>query len=119
MAALLSILMTAGPASWITISVAAETVAGSWDVAQLMQERRGVSQARARFTEERRSDLFEEPLMLSGTLRYDAPARVEKRIDVPFEERYVVDGDALRLERRGKRPRKASLQDHPLLWTFV
>ncbi len=91
----------------------------AWDLAQLMQQRAQVTQARVQFTEQRNSDLFERPLILSGTLRYDSPARVEKQIDTPFKEHYVVDGDTLRIERSGKRPRVASLQEHPALWAFV
>lgn len=95
----------------------AESVA--WDLAQLMRQRAQVTQARVQFTEQRNSDLFERPLILSGTLRYDSPARVEKRIDTPFKERYVVDGDVLRIERGGKRPRTVLLREHPALWAFV
>jgi hypothetical protein len=92
---------------------------GAWDLTQLMRQRARVTQARAHFIEQRNSDLFERPLILSGTLRYDSPARVEKQIDKPFKERYVVDGDALRIERNGKRPRTVSLREHPALWAFV
>lgn len=95
----------------------AESVA--WDLAQLMQQRAQVTQTRVQFTEQRNSDLFERPLILSGTLRYDSPARVEKQIDAPFKERYVVDGDVLRIERGGKRPRTVLLHEHPALWAFV
>jgi hypothetical protein len=95
----------------------AEPVA--WDLAQLMQQRAQVTQARVQFTEQHNSDLFERPLILSGTLRYDSPARVEKQIDTPFKERYVVDGDTLRIERGGKRSRTVSLHEQPALWAFV
>lgn len=91
----------------------------AWDLAELMKQRAQVTQARARFIERRNSNLFDRPLILSGTLRYDSPARVEKEIDTPFRERYVVDGDVLRIEPRDKRPRTVSLSEHPALWAFV
>lgn len=102
-----------------SVSSAPGAESGAWDLTQLMRQRARVTQARAHFTEQRNSDLFERPLILSGTLRYDSPARVEKQIDKPFKERYVVDGDALRIERDGKRPRTVSLREHPALWAFV
>lgn len=90
-----------------------------WGLSQLMQERTQVSHARARFTEERHSALLEAPLILRGTLRYDAPARVEKYTRTPFEERLVVDRETL-LVKRGKKPaRTLSLHEHPALWAFV
>jgi hypothetical protein len=102
-----------------SLSSALGAESGAWDLAELMRQRARVTQARVHFTEQRNSDLFERPLILSGTLRYDSPARVEKQIDKPFKERYVVDGDALRIERDGKHPRTVSLREHPALWAFV
>ncbi|MFQ5935233.1 MAG: LolA-related protein [Acidiferrobacterales bacterium] len=90
-----------------------------WNLGQLMAERGRVSHARARFTEERHSSMLKAPLILSGTLRYDAPSRVEKHTQSPFEERYVVDEDTLLIERHKKRPRRVSLRNHPALWAFV
>jgi hypothetical protein len=115
----LALLLLAPVIACMAISGTCDAIAGAWDLAQLMQQRAQVTQARAHFTEQRNSDLFERPLILSGTLRYDSPARVEKQIDRPFKERYVVDGDALRIERDGKRPRTVSLREHPALWAFV
>ena len=90
-----------------------------WGLSQLMQERNQVSHTRARFTEERHSALLETPLILSGTLRYDAPARVEKYTQTPFEERLVVDRETL-VVKRGKKPaRTLSLHERPALWAFV
>lgn len=103
----------------VAFSSARAAESAVWDLEQLMQQRAQVSQARVQFTEQRKSDLFERPLILSGTLRYISPARVEKQIDIPFKERYVVDGDVLRIERSGKRPRTVSLHEHPALWAFV
>lgn len=90
-----------------------------WDLAQLMKERGQVSYTHARFTEEKHSNLLATPLILSGTLRYDAPSRVEKHTESPFEERFVVDADTLLIERHKKRPRTLLLHDRPLLWAFV
>lgn len=96
-----------------------ESSSRPWDLSQLMQERTRVSHARARFTEERHSALLEAPLILSGTLRYDAPARVEKHTQTPFEEHLLVDGETLVVKRGKKPPRTLSLHEHPALWAFV
>lgn len=106
-------------AACMAVSSARAAESQVWDLVQLMQQRAQVTQSRARFIERRSSNLFDRPLILSGTLRYDSPARVEKQIDTPFKERYVVDGDVLRIETRGKRPRTVSLGEHPALWAFV
>ena len=84
-----------------------------------MKERGQVSHGRARFEEVKYSSLLEKPIVLRGMLYYDAPSRVEKRTESPFEERYVVDEGTVLIERHKKRPRIFSLQDHPRIRAFV
>ncbi len=90
-----------------------------WSLAELMKELGQVSQARAKFTEEKYSNLLEAPLVLSGTLYYEAPSRVERITESPFEERFVANEDTLLIERYKKRPRTLSLRDYPVIWALV
>ena len=108
-----------GPMTW----AAADDTAGAiesraWDLAQLMRELGQVSQAYTRFTEEKYSSLLEEPLILTGTLHYSAPTRVEKDIRSPFKERYVVEGDTLLIEN-SEGERTLSLRKYPMVWGLV
>jgi hypothetical protein len=112
------LLAAAGSTVCWTIATAAAPVP-LWDLAELMKARGQVSHARARFVEEKHSSLLARPLVLKGTLLYDAPSRVEKRTESPYEERYVVHEDTLLIERYKKRPRSVSLRDHPMIWAFV
>lgn len=51
------------------------------------------------FGEEKRLAGLDSPLFVSGTLRYVAPAYLEKRIEHPIQETVQVDGDRLRYTR--------------------
>ena len=51
------------------------------------------------FAEEKRLAGLDSPLHATGTLRYVAPAYLEKRIEHPVEETVQVDGDRLRYAR--------------------
>ncbi len=108
-----------GPMTWVVADETAEVIEGrAWDLARLMRELGRVSEAYARFTEEKYSSLLEEPLILTGTLRYNAPTRVEKDIRSPFKERYVVEGDTLLIEN-SESERTLSLRKYPMVWGLV
>lgn len=51
------------------------------------------------FTEEKRLAGLDSPLFVTGTLRYVAPAYLEKRIEHPIQETVQVDGGRLRYSR--------------------
>lgn len=91
----------------------------AWDVQQLMLELGAVKRSQARFTERKYLKALNAPLELSGTLRYEAPGKLDKRTLKPKPEALVVDGDRLTIERAGKPARKLRLQDYPVLWAFV
>lgn len=92
----------------------------SWDLAQLMRELSRVRSARARFTEKRFLKMLERPIESSGTLAYEAPARLEKLTLVPQRELMRVEEDKVTLET-GSKPRRRvlSLSDYPALRAFV
>jgi len=68
-------------------------------MAQLAQ----VQTTQARYSEVRRVAVLQKPCQLSGTLRYERPALIEKRQILPFSEVIRVDGDWLTVEREARR----------------
>lgn len=91
----------------------------AWDLRQLMQDLAAVKRSQARFVERKYLKALNAPLELSGTLRYEAPGRLDKRTLKPKPEALVVDGDRLSIETAGKPARILRLQDYPVLWAFV
>jgi len=72
------------------------------------------------YTETRRSSLLKEPLVTTGELRFRPPAALERTVKTPFEERYVIEGDRLTIERPGSGAgRTLSLASQPLLANLV
>ncbi|MEO3471395.1 LolA-related protein [Roseomonas sp. CAU 1739] len=55
--------------------------------------------SRATFVEEKELPELDRPLTARGTLAWHAPDRLEKRTTEPFEERLLVEGDRMLLER--------------------
>lgn len=95
-------------------------LAGQWELPQLMELMAQVPASRASFTEKKYLAMLNAPLVLSGNLTYVRPARIEKQVLVPYEERFVVDGDTLTLENRAKgQKRVLALQSNPVAWAFV
>ena len=89
-----------------------------WDFARLMAQLAQVQATQARYSEVRRVAVLQKPLQLSGTLRYERPALIEKRQILPFSEVIRVDGDWLTVEREGK-TRRIALLNEPLVGTLV
>jgi len=73
---------------------------------------------RATFSETRYLALLDRPLESSGELRFTPPRRLEKRTLAPGSETLVVDGDALTMERAGRR-HTLSLREHPEIAVFI
>jgi hypothetical protein len=75
-----------------------------------------------RFTETRHSDALREPLVTTGELRYRRTAggseRLERRVQTPFAERYVIEDDRVTIER-GDATRTLRLDALPLLRAFI
>ncbi|HUL14211.1 MAG TPA: LolA-related protein [Methylococcaceae bacterium] len=102
------------------MSLPAAEVPEKWNLPALMQTLSQAPQGETRFTERKTMSLLKEPLTLTGTLRYQAPSRLEKHILTPFDERYTVDGDTLTIDNPSKQLHKSfSLASYPALWAFV
>ena len=95
-------------------------LAADWTLEQLMSGFAAQSTSEKRFVEKKTMSVLREPLQLSGTLSYAAPSHLEKRILIPSEERYVVDGNTLLVENKSRNlSRSFSLQSYPAIWAFV
>ena len=91
-----------------------------WTIERLTTLFAKIPDRHARFVETYYSSLFKEPLKTEGELTFTAPSKVEKLVLVPFEERYLVDGDTLMLESREKGTTKTlSLNEYPFLRVFI
>lgn len=69
--------------------------------------------ATARFIESRTSALLREPIRAEGTLTHGAGGRLEKHTTAPREERLVVDGATLTIERPERGRYTLRLADQP------
>ena len=68
---------------------------------ELMQALSDIPSSRARFIETRHSALLKKPLVLSGTLVYRRPDRLEKHIQTPFAESITIEGTRVSVTREG------------------
>jgi outer membrane lipoprotein-sorting protein len=84
----------------------------AWDVAALMALLRAHPPGRAHFDETKTVSILDRPLESSGELVFTPPARLEKHVTSPGDERVVADGERLVIERAGRR-RVISLAEHP------
>lgn len=71
--------------------------------------------ATAAFVEVRFSKLLSKPLVTAGELEYRGPGSLGKRIERPYVERTEVEGQDVRVERVGQKPRRFSLDRAPEL----
>lgn len=95
-----------------------ETVAVSLE--QLMNSLSSIPERRACFVEKRFSALLTTPMESHGMLAFTAPAYLEKQVLRPGKERFVAEGDRLRIEDHNKGlNRRLALSDYPALQTFV
>ena len=84
----------------------AAAAAAKIDAGDLMQMLASVDRVTARFVETRTSALLSAPLVLQGTLVYRRPDHLEKHVLTPYEERMVIDGGRLTLEKPGESRKK-------------
>jgi hypothetical protein len=73
---------------------------------------------RVEFIEQQFLAVLKHPIESSGELRYDAPARLEKRTLKPRAETLVLDGGVLTVERAHSR-RVMDLHSYPQVQPFV
>jgi hypothetical protein len=99
------------------LAAAAHGAPGALD--ELMRSLAATGESSAAFVETRSSDALSAPLVARGELRYVPPGRLERRVSAPAEERYVVDGDRVTIERRGAPPRTVALAAQPVLGAFL
>ena len=115
-------LLGPAPMSVAQTSPQSEREGGStgWNVEQLIESLAKNRQAEVRFEETAFSNLLTQPLKTQGVLRFTPPARLEKHVTAPHDERYLVEGDKVLFERKTKGiNRTLSLQDYPALQAFV
>ncbi len=88
------------------------------DLPQLMDLMAQVKDRRERFTETKTLSVLAKPLVLTGTLAYSRPDRVEKHVATPYEEHLIVKGDELTLMNKDG-TKRIGVKSHPLIWSFV
>ncbi len=105
-----------GVLPWLTF--AALPVQAAWDLDALMKSLARHEGGRARFVETRNIALLDKPVVSSGELFYQPPARLEKRTVKPKPELMVLDGETLTLER-GRQKFSLRLSEQPEALAFV
>jgi outer membrane lipoprotein-sorting protein len=96
----------------LVAGLAMPAAAASLGLDQLMAALAASPHGSAKFTEKKFISFLEQPVESSGTLRFVAPARLEKNTLKPTAESLVLDGETLTIER-GKRKQILSLKDTP------
>lgn len=92
----------------------------AWDVQTLMAELARTTTSEVRFQETKHLAALRTPLELRGVLRYRRPDYLERRVQAPFEESFVVEGDTVTLTRKGgAEQHRIALQSQPVLWAFI
>lgn len=89
------------------------------DLGALMARLAAVPERRARFVEEKRLGVLDQPLRSTGRLLYRRPERLEKITESPQPESLVVDGDRLVLTQGQEAPRVVDLASQPGLRALV
>jgi hypothetical protein len=85
-----------------------------WGLPQLMHELAQVRSASARFTERKTLKVLKAPLIIAGTLEYEAPDHLQKVILSPYHERFRVDGNQIIIVAEPEhRTHTLSLSDEP------
>ncbi len=94
--------------------------AQAFTVDQLMRVLAEQGDATVRFKETKHSALLKAPIELAGELRFRRPDFLERRVRIPAEERYTIDGAILTIERkRDGRAHTMSLDQQPMLRALV
>ena len=101
------------------LPVRGETPAApAWGLRDLMRSLSAVPSATAHFVEHRYLHVLKKPLVVSGTLAYTAPGRLQKDTLAPKPEHVVIDGDTLTVEREGK-TETLQLADYPQIGALI
>jgi len=98
-----------------------------WNVGALMRELAGVTHAKLDFIETKKSIFLITDTTLEGFMEYRAPDYIEKHTVSPFQEKVIIDGDSMLIEKTlsaGKQeevviPQTYSVDSHPVLKVAV
>jgi hypothetical protein len=89
--------------------------ASNLDADALIQRLAKPAPATIDFKEWRFSSLLEEPLVVSGELRYLAADHLERFVQQPYREKTIIRGESVRVERHGEKLRTFALKRAPEL----
>lgn len=117
---LVTILLLAAMPSWAESVVREGPSASTWGIQQLMQSMAGIKSSRKKFTERKYMSVLTKPLESSGTLAYQAPARLEKHTLMPRDERLVLDHGIIVIESPAGQVRRTMMIDqYPAVGALV
>src|SRR5687768_7701138 len=88
------------------------------DAAALIARLARMPPASIAFTEVRFSSLLKEPLVVGGTLEYDAEGGLSRHVESPYRESTAIRGETVRVERDGE-TRTFALRRAPELRGFL
>jgi len=89
--------------------------ASDLDASTLIQRLAKPAPASIEFEEWRFSALLEQPLVVSGELRYMAADHLERFVQQPYREKTIIRGESVRVERHGEKLRTFALKRAPEL----
>jgi hypothetical protein len=108
------------PAALLLLAAFRLCAAAEFGPAELMQAFAAVPAALARFTEVRRSEVLRAPLELRGTLHYQRPDTLERRVLSPYQEFTRIKGDLVTIENPARgQPRTHSLAALPAALALI
>ncbi len=114
-----AILKQAGLLLALCAPLASASAASAWTLPELLHTLASRGDSRANFVEIRTLALLSQPLRLEGSVEFRPPAYLAKHVRLPAEEHYIIDGNALRIERPGQAPLQLALSDYPALEAFA
>ncbi len=108
------------PAALLLLAAFRLSVAAEFGPADLMQAFAAVPMAQARFSEVRQMDVLRAPLELKGTLHYQRPDTLERRVLSPYQEFTRIKGDLVTIENPARgAPRRHSLAALPAALALI
>ncbi|MGV0953808.1 MAG: LolA-related protein [Fluviibacter sp.] len=102
----------------IIVCVAISGPSLAWDLTDLMTTLSRNPGGKATFTEKRTLSVLDKPLTMGGELVYAPPNYLEKKTTSPKSEIFILDGDRLQYESRGKKF-SININSQPELVAFV
>ncbi len=114
------ICLLASAPGWAEAMAPEQSSPSAWGVQQLMEEMAGVKTSRKKFTERKYMSVLTKPLESSGTLAYQAPARLEKHTLAPRDERMILDHGIIIIESpSGQVRRTMMVEQYPAVGALV